>query len=1741
MIQLAHYTLTDTICERPSTILYRGYRTADRKPAAIKVTRDDPPKSGDLAKLRHEFLIQRELGPATTATGCALERCGDGLALVLDGVDGQPLSEMMHAQRLDLKTALQIMVSLAEILEGIHQRQVIHKDIKPHNILIDSQAQRVHLIDFSIATQLSQETQSAAAPDALEGTLAYMAPEQTGRMNRVVDHRSDFYTLGSTLYEMLTGRLPFPTLDPMELVHSHIARMPPPPHELSEAVPKAISNVVMKLLAKAAEDRYQGAHGLRADLQECLRQLEQSGQIVEFPLGRFDKTDELRIVQKLYGREGELSTLLSAFERVSLGAAELLLVSGYSGVGKSALVNEIHKAIAGRGGYFATGKFDQLSRTVPYASIAQALRELIRHILTERAEQLARWRGQFLAAVGSNGQLLIDLIPELLLVIGPQPDVSALGPTEAQNRFNLVFLNLMRAFSTAEHPLVVFLDDLQWADAASLKLLQTLFTGSEVGHLLVIGAYRDNEIGAEHPMLLALDELRKARATLAEIKLKPLAEPDVHALIADTLAEPRSRIAALASAAFEKTHGNPFFVNQFLHTMHSEKLLRRDPHSGAWIWDLKGIEGLLVTDNVVDFMAGKIQRLAPDTQRILKLSACIGHRFDLHTLAIINEGSIADTAAALWPALREGLVVPIDKNYRLMHGADEASPALRERPDFKVSYRFLHDRVQEGAYSLIEDSARRAVHLQIGRLLYASAQNGALEAVLFDLVNHFNFGAPLMTDGDERLEVARLDLMAGKRAKAATAYQAAAGYLAAGMELLPEGSWEKEYQLCFELHAERAECEYLNSRFELAESLFEVILAHVRSNLERAHVYGLRMILYSTLGKMVETVRIGMAGLALFGVTFPEDEKEQGAAMAAALAEVGENLGQRRIEDLVHAPVITDPDQRTIMKLLSTMTAPAYFINPAFFTLVILKQVNFSLKYGPTEVSAFGYATYGMILTGIMGRYREAYAYGRLAVGLNDKLNNVDLKCKLSNVFGGFISYFSRPLRESLEYFEQGNLAGLESGDFTFVSYNCLQIPVMRLGLGDELSSVREQCDKLLALMQRTKDAYSTAFLVATRQMIENLAGRTRGRDSLSDGDFDEGDFAAEIERVGLTTVVCWYYTIKLELAVLYEDYDVALQMAAKAEERAGNAVGFFFITELCFYTCLAVAALYPTASAEQQAHYRAMLAPRQEKLASWTEHCAENFQHKDLLVAAEVARISGKKAEAAELYDQAISLAQERGYQHHAALGNELAARFYRAAGRTKLARMHLEDAFAGYRTWGAAGKAAQMSEAHGALLARREDEQPARAAGIDLMTVIRASQVLSGEVDRSRLLEQLMVVVLENAGAEKGYLIRSRGDDLFVEALASVEGGAVRVSLPGAPLSAVFLPGSILNYVERTRKNVVMDDATREATFSEDPYVARERPRSVLCLPLLRQAALVGMLYLENNLITGAFTEDRLAVLELLASQAAISLENATLYFDLAQENAERKRAEQEVRTLNAELESRVIERTAQLEEVNRELEAFSYSVSHDLRAPLDAIDGYALALHEDHSAELEPVALEYVQRLRNSTQLMSEIIDDMLTLSRLTSGELRREPVDMSALAREICARHREAEPSRAVEIVIAPGIQARADHHLLRIALENLLGNAWKYTSKHPRARIEVGVMQVEGRPIYYVRDDGAGFDPKFAGKLFTPFQRMHTAAQFAGTGVGLATVQRVIRRHGGRIWVEVAVEQGAAFFFTLQGG
>ncbi|WP_437940098.1 AAA family ATPase [Sorangium sp. So ce341] len=1541
MIQLAQYTLTEKVHDGLIAAIYRGYRNTDGLRIGVKLLKSEYPGAREIARLRHEFSLVKELALDGVVAALGLERHGHSVALVMEDFGGRSLSELIQERRLTLDAALQVASSVAHTLDAVHRRRVFHKDIKPQNILVDMAAGAVKLIDFGIAARLSQETPKLLSPGALEGTLAYMSPEQTGRMNRVVDHRSDLYSLGVTLYEMLTGVLPFRAADPVEIVHSHIARIPPSPRELSPDVPEVVSDIVMRLLAKAAEDRYQSARGLAVDLDECRRRLDATGSIARFPLGRHDFAEDLLMPQKLYGRDEEIAALVAAWERVSRGGAELLLVSGRSGVGKSALVHEIHKAIARGQGRFIAGKFDQLSRSSPYSAIAGAFRELFRGLLTESEEELARWKTKLKAALGSNGQLLTNLIPELGLVLGPQPDVPDLGPTEAQNRFSIVFQNFLHAIAPAERPLVLFLDDLQWADSASLTLLRVLLTDPARGHLLVIGAYRDNEVDPQHPLVAAVDGIRAAGALVREICVKPLSQRDVEQLLGDLLGCERDRAAPLAAVVSKRTGGNPFFLTQFLLSIHRDKLVWREPGSGRWCWDLERIDRSVATDNVVDLVALKLRRLAPTTQHVLGLAACIGYQFELQTLATLRGTSPSQVAGELWEALEEGVVVPLDPEYRLVGGlraASDGGPAATV--DFDVSYRFVHDRVQQAAYALTDEGERRAVHLRVGRRMLSASGGAPSDERLFTVVDHMNLGAALITDAGERLDLAARNLAAGRKAKASTAYQAAVSYLRAGAAMLDATSREDEPELSFAIQAELAECEYMSGAHDRAEALFDDLVSGARSNLARAKIQAKRIVLLNTRGRFAEAVSVGRATLSLFGVHLPDDEEERRAALEAQLAVVQAAIAARGIEDVIHLPELTDPDKRIVIELLTHLDAPVFQARPDLYPLLTATSIGISLTHGHSELSAYGYVAHGFALAAFHGRYAEAREFGKLALALNEKHGNAYLDCKLNFLFAAFL-HFCGPLRAVADHASIAVRAGLEVGDFNALSYACTVLIAARMGMGANLSQLREEIDGLLALMQRTRDALTTPFLVIARQVTANLAGQTKGRGTLGDEAFDEREFAATMEASGLSFGVCWYKAQKAGLLFLYGDHEGALSMAEQAQRASAPCTGLYFTTELAFFTCLALAALASAAPGEEREALAARLGRHHAEIGRWAESCPENYRHMHELVSAEIARISGKHDEAAALYDDAIASARRGAFLHHAALASELCATFYRGKGRLWIARSYMTEAYQGYLRWGAVAKAAELVERSRELVGLGGASATARldagalplttvttttssvttgslgAGLLDAAALIRAAQAISREIELDAVLERVMQIVAVNAGAQRGFFLRRGADErLLIDASFNVAPDEVKVGLAIPVEASSALAATIVQYVARTNEAVVLGDATADERFAADPYVVACRPRSVLCLATTHQGRLTGVLYLENNVATGAFTPSRTELIGLLCSQAAIAVENALLY-------ARVNNASEALRRANETLESEVAHRTEELRSAYRQLE--------------------------------------------------------------------------------------------------------------------------------------------------------------------------------------------------------------------------
>lgn len=1526
MIELQHYVLQTKVHEGPDTSLYEGQRTSDGLQVVGKLLKSPYPSPRDVARIRHEYSLLKDLIDISgIPRPLGLERYGNSLVIITERVAGRPLNEVMKQRTLSLVTCLRIAHGLAEILEQVHSRRVTHKDIKPHNILFDEESGRVHLIDFGIAARLSYEVQKLINPQALEGSLAYMSPEQTGRMNRVIDHRTDFYSLGVTLYELLVGELPFNTQDPTEMIHCHVARTPVPPSQRITTLPAVVSQLCMKLLAKAAEDRYQTARRLKLDLARCIEQLERGDAagktetITEFALGAHDRGSELRMPQKLYGREKELAQLQGAFERAGRGETLLLMVSGHSGVGKSALVHEVHKDIARRGGYFVAGKFDQFNRSTPYAPLAQAFRELVRQLLTESESAVAQWRQRFLGALGPSAKVLIDLIPELEVLIGPQPEPPQLGPNEAQNRFQLLFQEFLHVFDRLAQPIVLFLDDLQWADLASLKLLRVLLTAPQSGYLLVIGAYRDNEVDVAHPLMLTLEDLRKGNARTENIVLEPLPLPSVVALISDMAGAAPAYITPLAQVVYQKTLGNPFFLGQFLMALHTEGLLAFDEEVGTWVWSELDIRQKMETANVISVLVGKIARLQPSTQHILKLAACIGHQFDLQTLAVISERTPAEAAAQLWGALlQENLVVPLDPEYRFVHDRDFSQDGAEALP-FKVAYRFLHDRVQQAAYSLIPESERPALHLRIGRLLQRNVgPDSTDELLLFDTVNHLNIGLALITDPDERWRLVALNLMAGQCAKTSTAYAAAAGYYLTGISLLTEEDWQRSQKTCFALYSGATECDCLNGRFDRLEPWIEILLKHVASEAERALVHKLRIQAYSARGEFARAMQVTLDALAELGISFPSDKGQLSGMFMEEFQRNSTALGHRKIPELIDAPVLTDSREQIIADLLHSGLGPTYLLDPTLFSVFVLKLVNIALSHGNTPESSNAFATYGFMLATLFGRIDEGYQYGQLAIALNEKFCNSNLTCKLYVTVAGYLTV-CRPAREAHPYYERGCQAGLETGDFVYASYGYFMDVINRFACGEEIGGLRKTIEKALLIMKRTREPISIVQLQLSRQFAAALQGETRDPCSLDDGAFHESAFMAERSRDNLQPFY-WYGLIKAQLCFMAGDYRGVVSAVQGAMALGAAQLGVLHTLDLSFYLALALIALQGSKQTDEGD--AALLATHQGLINSQAQRCPSNFKHKELLLNAEVARVAGRYVEAEELYDQAIAAAKQQEFLHHVAISNELAARHYLQRERQTPARAYLIEAHYAYTCWGATAKAQALRNQHPKLLTAslidadvvsRQITASATTSSrlltgglVDVGAVLRASQTLSSEIVLDKLLSQLMRITVTSAGAERGVLLLSQQQHLIVKAAITVHPEDIQVSLQQPLEGHPDLPATIVQYVARTGEPVVLSNAEQDIRYARDPYISSRRCRSVMCLPLNYQGRTTGVLYLENNLSQDAFTAERIELLRLLSTQAAIAIENAMLYASVQSSSRELRQSNRELAEANTRLQA-------------------------------------------------------------------------------------------------------------------------------------------------------------------------------------------------------------------------------------------
>ncbi|MDJ0556295.1 MAG: AAA family ATPase [Microcoleaceae cyanobacterium MO_207.B10] len=1532
MIKIPNYQITENIYAGSRTIVYRAVRIVDQLPVVIKLLKNPYPSFNELVQFRNQYTIAKNINSPLIIKTYSLEPYKNGYALVMEDFGGISLQEwrIKTANKLSLIDFLKVAIMISNALEILYQERIIHKDINPRNILINLPTKTVKLIDFSIASLLPRETETLMNPNVLEGTLAYISPEQTGRMNRGIDYRTDFYSLGVTFYELLAGELPFQSHDLIDLVHCHIAKMPTALKKWKE-IPAVISDIVMKLMAKNAEDRYQSASGLKSDLEQCLTQLQQIGKIEYFELGKRDIADRFIIPEKLYGRETEVEILLNAFERVSNppqtplskgkippqspltkgGNSEIMLVAGFSGIGKTAVINEVHKPIVKQRGYFIKGKYDQFQRNIPFSAFVQAFRDLIGKLLSVSDAELQTWKTKILTVLGENGQVLIDVIPELENIIGKQPPAIELSGTAAQNRFNLLFQKFVQVFTRKEHPLVIFLDDLQWADSASLKLVKLLMQDTE--YLLLLGAYRDNEVSPVHPLILTINELLKTDAKVNTITLPSLTEFDLNQLVADTLHCELSLAQPLTKLVYQKTQGNPFFATQFLKVLNDEKLISFNRQIQHWQCDIAQVKSLAITDDVVEFMALQLHKLPTETQEVLKLAACIGANFDLNMLGIVSEKSPQKTATDLWIALQEGLVIPTTKGYKFFTQSDSEEVL---KASANPTYRFLHDRVQQAAYTLIPDEEKQSTHLQIGKLLQQNLSEIEKEEKQFDIVGHFNLGIELITEPQEREALAKINLAASQKARNSTAYVAARNFVQTGINLLPTDCWQSQYELTLNLYVSATETAYLNGEFAEMEAMAAMVLESANTILDKVKIYQIQINALTVKTQILEAIAVGRIALSQLGIQLPSEPDE--SLINTALQTLAKKLEDKQIEELIHLPVMTDPGMSAAMQILAMLFASILQSSPTLLPLLGSTMVRLSLEFGNSPASTIGYVTYGIVLSTFLGQVERGYSFGRVAISLLDRLNVREFRCVTLITFCGFIQHRVEALRATIPTAKEAYLAGMEIGDFLYSGYSIFNYFYNKFFAGVALDDWEAESENYCLVLANVKQDSALAYLRMQQQTAHNLRKILDRPDLLNGTAYDEGLMIPKYHQDNDFNALGTIYTYKLMLAYFFCDYTNTLDYIAEANRASIATAGQFHTPVFHFYAALTYLTFYSTQSEIEQAKTLEEMKTHQTNLAEWADHAPMNHQHKVDLVEAEKYRILGQKTEAIEFYDRAIAGANKNEYLNEEALANELAAKFYLNWGKEKVAAGYMQEAYYCYTRWGAKAKVAHLEQKYPQLLEviLQRPQAASRFLGtispsiiksitsttntqnstfwLDFPAVMKAAQAISEEVELEKLLGTLMQVAITNGGAETGFLVIHQQAEWLVVTKAN-QNQTETLEIPFVECQE--LPQSLIYSVARNQQTAVFDNLSATPEFAGDRYIISHEPKSVLCTPITKQGKLIAILYLENNLTVGAFTSDRIKTLQFLTSQAAISIENARFY----------QQVENYSQTLEAEVEQK------------------------------------------------------------------------------------------------------------------------------------------------------------------------------------------------------------------------------------------
>ncbi|MBF0275009.1 MAG: AAA family ATPase [Nitrospinae bacterium] len=1760
MITLQGYSVQKKIFENLNSSIFRALRVKDGLKVVVKLLNEEYPTPQELGRFQLEYETACLLDMEGVPHICSLEKYRNSLAIVMEDCGGDSLKNLLSDGAMPLAEFYDVALKIVNALQQIHSHLIIHKDLNPSNIIYNPDSGVVQIIDFGIASLLSREEPEIKDFNKLEGNLKYISPEQTGRMNRSINYHSDFYSLGITFYELLTGELPFDSADPMEQVHMHIAKIAVPPHQINTLIPQPLSDIVMKLMEKNAEERYQSIYGLIHDLKKCSEEYKATGSVKPFKIAELDISDTFQIPQKLYGREKDTKTLLSAFDRLSMGVSEILLVTGYSGIGKSVLVNEVRKPILKSRGYFIEGKFDQFSKDIPYGAVSIAFKNLIKQIASESEENVKVWREKLNNALGQNGQIIVDIIPELEGIIGKQSAVQELMPSEAKNRFFITFRNFVKVFADKNHPLVIFLDDLQWADVPSLSLITDLMGSESIRFFLFIGAYRSNEVNEGHPLALALHEMEIKRQ-VSQITLGTLSEDNIGQLVSDTLKCNIEEAHSLTSLIQQKTDGNPFFINELLKNLHRDDYICFDKNKGRWCWDIEKIRGVEISENVVEFMVKRLGKLPEEIKKCLQNAASIGNSFDLKTLSLITEKTPEETAKILQPTIDEGIISPQNNDYRLFLREGEVSDSLSTAAG--IHYTFQHDRVQYAAYSLSSENEREEAHLRIGRLLKNKLDKTEIEEKVIVIARHFNEGRKRVTGNEEKKEITLLNLKAGRKAKASSAYRPAYQYLGIAYELLPENHWKTDYPLAWEVVWEYAESAYLSKEFEHSNKLMDLLDKNSKDVMGKVEVLRMRSEQFVAMGTLNKGIDSCIQGLSLLGLKLPANPTKLHIIVEMMRAKF--YLGKRNISDLIHEPEMKEEKNKYCMKLLMELTPIVYKAGTKnLMILVGLKEAVLSLRYGMCPESAFAFVAYGMLQGAVFKDFEKGYEFGKLGVRLNEHYNDIRLRSRIFVVYGIFTAFWNIHYRELEKVFQLAIEAGLQSGDHSYLAFSCVHISLW--GTESNLRQAIQKGEKYLSIIESTKNNEAYIIALFAQKMRIDFAGKEKSFHPFIET-FNEEECFERLKKAKDVTGECRCLVLKLENYFYFEEYEQCMQQIEKVEKHAISIIGTYSFFHLSLYTFYTLSSMLHEMTQDKRNVAVKKMKGEYEKMKLWANHCPVNFLHHKLLMEAELSAIEGDLNDAFNLFDEAIKVAEKNDYLRFQALANERAAKFYLSIKKEKIASFYFTEALYLYRKWGGEEVAKNIEKKYSSHLnivspipkhdttvdfTISNTSSGSHGISLDISSIIKATRAISGEIVLETLLEKILKIVIENAGAERGVFILQDGEteELNILSQWDIEDKKTKTFISQPLDEYENVPVNIIKTSQKSFKPIILNDASKNFPESDHNYFAGKNKKSVICYPILKHGKVFGLIYLENDLIAGAFTQERVELLEILAAQAATSIENANLYQNLDE--------------YSHTLEEKVKERTNELIESQEKLiqtekmaslGGLVAGVAHEINTPIGIgitsasylKDGTDKLLKMSETDSMKKSEFEkYLKEISRCSDLIlrnlkrtAELVSSFKMVSTDQTNYERRKFKVADYINDILCSLTPEIRKSSLIATLHCnESIVMENYPGALAQVLTNFVMNSIKHGyEKQEKGNITITVEELKDSITIEYKDDGKGIPEKNMKKIFDPF--FTTRRDLGGTGLGLHIVFNAVDQIlKGKITCESIVGKGTTFHLTL---